>query len=297
MRVLLATLLLLATGTGQAASIQLLNQAGHTGVPAPYPSGFNNPHGLVISPDGNRLYVADTGNGVVQVRNAHSLRPMGVIGQSVLKRPVDLALDSTGRLYVTDEGSNRIVVFDVSQPMARLVSSLDRGFAGPDGIAFDAYQRMYVSNSRSHILMMLSHDKPVVLKRTGGQGQDAGMFVGPGHIGFAPNGMVVIADTGNNRLQLLTPNLDPVSVIPGGEDYQFSRPEGFCINPEGIVFVSDTGHQRVLVLNSQFQRLATLGHAGNGRYGLHDPSGLACRGRQLWVADRLNHRVLHYRLY
>jgi len=296
MRVLLAALLVLLSAPGQAASIQFLNQAGRTGVLDAYPNGFNAPQGVAISADGNTLYVADTGNGVVQVRNAHSLRPLGVIGQGVLQRPVDLALDAQGHLYVTDLQTNRIAIFDVSQPFARLLTTLDRGFAAPSGIAFDRYQRTYVSNRRNHTIMMLSHDNPVVLKRAGGQGQGAGLFLGPGHIAAAPNGMILVADPGNNRLQILSPNLDVVSIVEGGEGYQLSHPEGFCISPGGQVVVSDTGHQRLLVLNSRFQLLAVLGHPGRGIDGFQRPVGVACHGNELWVADSGNQRILHYRL-
>lgn len=299
MRILLALLLALTTSASTAAiQFQFLNQAGQTARPAPYPTGFNSPHGLALSADGNKLYVADTGNNLVQVRNANTLRPLGVIGRGLLNRPQDLALDRSGYLYVTDSLNNRIAIFDVSQPLAKLVSSLKRGFAGPSGIAFDSYQRIYVSNSRSHTVMMLSHDRPVVLKRTGGQGQAPGMFLGPGHIAIAPNGMVLVADTSNNRIQVLSPNLDVLNIVQGGENYQLSRPEGFCITPHSQVVVSDTGHQRLLVLNSQFQLLGGLGtgRIGTGPYQFHDPAGVVCRGKQIWVADSRNHRILHYRL-
>jgi YVTN family beta-propeller protein len=299
MRILLAVLLTLAAGSSPAAPpFQFLNQAGQTARPAPYPAGFNTPQGLALSPDGNKLYVADSGNDLVQVLNAHTLKPLGAIGRGLLKRPQDLALDAQGRLYVTDSGHNRIAIFDVSRPLARLSGTLERNFTAPAGIAFDRYQRIYVSNARAHTVMILSHDRPVVLKRTGGQGQGPGLFLSPGHIEVAPNGLILVTDSGNNRIQLLSPNLDVVSIVQAGEGYQLRRPEGLAITPRGQVLISDTGHHRLLLLDAQFHLLAVLGSGrpGTGPYQLHDPAGLVSRGRQLWLADSRNHRILHYRL-
>jgi NHL repeat-containing protein len=113
---------------------------------------LSEPRGLAVD-EGNRLYVADTGNDRVVVLEAVTeldeieLRPVHVIGG--LLRPFDVAYSDGGTpfrpgddvLYVAETGRNRVVAFALEAGGARPIAALGElgsgpgRFAGPTAIA------------------------------------------------------------------------------------------------------------------------------------------------------------------
>ncbi|HYP29765.1 MAG TPA: SMP-30/gluconolactonase/LRE family protein [Blastocatellia bacterium] len=81
---------------------------------------FNTPTALALSLDGNFLFVADTGNHRIRVVNLQTRRVEtfagsgrttgddGPAGQASFIRPIGLAMDSDGVLYVSEVGGSRI---------------------------------------------------------------------------------------------------------------------------------------------------------------------------------------------
>jgi DNA-binding beta-propeller fold protein YncE len=78
--------------------------------------GVDQPVGVALSPDGERIYVAETGGErLVKVfdRTGTLLFSFAPPGTSAGERsPVYIAVDKTGRIYVTDRLQNAIFVFD-----------------------------------------------------------------------------------------------------------------------------------------------------------------------------------------
>lgn len=94
---------------------------------------FGNPHDIVLSPDGSRLYVADVNNNAVKVLDPQSLATIGAFGSGELSRPHDVAFDPAGRLLVADTGNGRIAIYQVSAESGRLVDEIT-GLASPEGV-------------------------------------------------------------------------------------------------------------------------------------------------------------------
>jgi DNA-binding beta-propeller fold protein YncE len=105
-----------------AANRDLLYEAGGFGDGA---QQLEDPEGVVTSP--TRIFVADSGNGRVQVLN-----PQGRFQESWPLpgggRPAGLAADGEGRLYVTDVERGRILVFD---PKGHVIAEAGAPGAGP----------------------------------------------------------------------------------------------------------------------------------------------------------------------
>jgi uncharacterized protein (TIGR03437 family) len=115
-------------GTG-AAAVRVYGQAQMNASIKPSqisPQTLSAPQGLVVD-QANNLYVADTGaNRVLIYPNTRMAAASGVaagfvIGQSSLsstsgggaslRSPTDIALDSSGKIYVADGGNNRVLIF------------------------------------------------------------------------------------------------------------------------------------------------------------------------------------------
>jgi len=123
-------------------------------------SRFNTPTGLVLSPDGQFLYVADTNNQRVRRIDLVNRRVStvagggsgdvadGLKGAAIFFQPIGLAFDSTGILYVSEFGSGDIRRIDPGGNVTTLAGGggnklrdgpgLFARFNFPRGLAIDA---------------------------------------------------------------------------------------------------------------------------------------------------------------
>jgi streptogramin lyase len=80
----------------------------------------------------------------------------------------------------------------------------------------------------------------------GGSGSGEGEFNSPTGIAVDPNGNVLVADTGNGRIEKLSPNGSFIASIK-----QFDAPSGIAIDRAGNIYVSEIGSKhRVQKLGS-----------------------------------------------
>ena len=71
--------------------------------PGTRPAQWQQPYGLVFDPARNGLYVADSGNGRVQLFDVNTWQLLGL--WDGFENPVDVTVDATGALYVLDTGA------------------------------------------------------------------------------------------------------------------------------------------------------------------------------------------------
>jgi len=135
-------------------------------------------------------------------------------------------------------------------------------------------------------------------------------FRSPSGLALLPDGRVLVADSYNHRIRVLSADLQQVSAVAGdGEEghrdgaaaqAQFNFPRGLALLPDGRVLVADINNRRIRMLSADLQQVSTV--AGDGEAGHRDgaaahaqfncPRGLALLpdGRVL-LSDHLNHRI------
>jgi YVTN family beta-propeller protein len=249
---------------------------------------FAEPHDIVLSPDGQRLYVADNSNDRIAVLDPETLDVLGTFAEGEVGAPHDVAFDAAGRLLVADTDNSRIAIYEVSGASARPAGELRGVFRRPEGVAVNRNGRVYVTGATSGNIEAFEDGNSVAV---------AGGFSSPHDVAVAADGTVWVADSNNDRLVAMSPDLETKTVISGAP-YDFDGPRYLDFDAADRLYVADKNNHRIKVLAADRALLFTLGadRAGLGP-GLFDrPEGVAVRGTAVWFSDTYNDRIVRYRV-
>ena len=117
------------------------------------PNQFNHLQGLLVVND--RLYVADSGNGRVQVFHLPSLA-LQAIWEGMFEEPTALAADSQSRIYLLDRGLMSVFRFSAwGTPDEDYNTAMEARLAGtiPYSLAIDENDVLYISDQRSNTVL------------------------------------------------------------------------------------------------------------------------------------------------
>ena len=165
------------------------------------------------------------------------------------------AIDSRGRVYISDEQLHRISVFDHSGAFLSQWGAHGSGEGDldtPSGIAFDDQDNLYVSDTYNHRIQKFTADGRFLLS-FGSQGQGNGELNLPWGVTLDGNNNVYVADWGNDRIQKFSPQGDCLASYgaSGIADGEFQRPSSVAVDGEGYIYGADWGNERVQVLDPQ----------------------------------------------
>jgi gluconolactonase len=189
-----------------------------------------SPWGTVLGTDG-AVYVTQGGNvpgsgDASAVSGIQRARPDGTVellfsevAGYTLYGPNDLAFGPDGRLYFTESGSEQDFRFDVrspgrlfavEDPSGRGEMLLERPGAYPNGIAFDAEQRLYWTESAAHRVCMLEDGEAVTFCQLSDDHVPDGMA-------FAADGRLFVCTTVSGGATVVSPDGDVLEEIHLGE--------------------------------------------------------------------------------
>ncbi|HKO45485.1 MAG TPA: PxKF domain-containing protein [Pyrinomonadaceae bacterium] len=162
----------------------------------------------------------------------------------------DIAVDSSGNIYVADLGANVVRKFSSTGTSLGTIGSGGSGdgqFATPIGLAIDSSDNLYVADSANNRIQKFNSAGTFVTK-WGTSGTGNGEFSGPTGVDVDDAGTVYVADTGNNRVQLFsnTGTFIEVCGSAGSGDGQFSGTADVASNSAGTFFyVIDRDNTRI----------------------------------------------------
>ena len=190
-------------------------------------------------------------------------------GPGQLKEAKELAVDSSGNVWLADYGNNRIQEFNENGEYLQSFGKEGTGeaqFKGPLGIAVDGgnlFVAEYGNNRVQELTTSGGFNRMFGWGVTDGKseweqckatcqagiaGSGNGQFNGPRGIAVEPvTGNLYVADTGNNRVQEFTSAGKFITKFgsAGSGNGQFSEPKGIAVSALGGIYVTDTNNNRV----------------------------------------------------
>lgn len=261
------------------------------------------PMGVAVSDDGQRLYVSDYAQMAVFVFDFDRKTFTKLGEKEALGRPVGLALDGDGRLYVVEQWKKLISIFDAHGN--KVGSFTEPSLERPTGIAIDRrHGRIYVADtshtkSEKHEVKIFDMNHRFIGAIGGEKGDAPGRFLFPTYLAVDDDGHLYVTDTLNSRVQEFDADGTYVKSFGqrGNAWGMFDKPKGVALDSFGNVYVADSGWSNVQIFNKKGQVLLFFGGRGPIPGMLKNPTALAIdKNNRIYVADYLNHRVEVYQL-
>lgn len=281
---------------------------------------FSQPMGVAWSPDGSRIYVADSKNNRIVVFSADGryLKEWGGFGiakplkgyrrtwqPGLLNYPTDVAVDEQGDVYVADFYNDSISVFDADGVFLRRFPSpykpTGKGSSGQDGkgISVTAVAvragKVYATDDYQ-VVVFSTQGK--FLRQFGLPGTQPGGLDHPNGLEVDTRGHVYVSDSNNNRVtafsadgKVLWTLGKPVNGVMQETDNPFVLPRGLTLLRDDTLLVADPLSQQLIRVSSEGKRIAAYGTRGSDPGQLNFPNDVSARNSRVLIADRANNRV------
>jgi hypothetical protein len=230
-------------------------------------------------------YTVSAGVIAVQVRKASDNTPIAattsVSGTSAtisitLTDSVSIVVVATANAAGRESAASASQILGIGFP-SEYTSRMhyDGGISLPNGIALNGPTQIIMSSSSSSTVRVsnyLNDDVQGVLDigSFGSSGSADGLFSQPGAIALDNSKNIVVADTGNKRIQMFTITGTHIRSFgsSGTGNGQFMFPSGVAVNSDNKIIVSDSTNHNVQIFSNTGAFLSKFGSAGsaNGQF-------------------------------
>jgi sugar lactone lactonase YvrE len=156
-----------------------------------------------------------------------------------LNSPYDVAIDSSGNLYIADYGNNRVLKETLSNGTYTQTVVTTSQLSGPAGVAVDSSGNVYIADSANNRVLKEAPTGGSYSETTIGSGMAT-----PFGVAVDGYGNLYVADSDNGRILLETPS---------GETYTQSalvtdlfQPFGVAVDATGNLYIAGRGMNQVL---------------------------------------------------
>ncbi len=202
-----------------------------------------------------------------------------------IKKPYGVHADREGRLFVTDTGWGKVLVFDFKNKQFSVWGIEGRGLLSkPAGITSDSQQRIYVTDLLQKRVVVYDRDGNF-LRGIGKKGQ----LERP--VGVAVDeklGRVYVVDVKKHHIAVFDMKGKRVSTLGrrGAKPGQFNFPTNVAIDRQGKLYVVDSMNFRVQIIDPDGRVLRTFGEIGDGLGKFTRPKGIGVDSEgHIYVVD------------
>jgi hypothetical protein len=301
---------------------------------------LSQPGGLAFDAAGD-LFVADTDNnrilevnlqGIITVIAGSGDQGFGGDGgpavSALLDTPTGIALDASGNLYIADTNNQRIRVVTAGN-ISTIAGTGSVGYSGdggpataallahPSAVAVDSSGNIYIADTNNQCIRMISGGTISTVAGSGEQGfsgdgglATAAMLSIPAGVAVDGSQNIYIADTGNQRIRMVTHSTGFIATIAGtgvagyngdgsAATVQLANPHSIALDSSGTVYFADSDNNVIRSLSGgTIQTVA--GNTDQGDTGdtgvstgasMDTPLAVATYNGALGVADTNNDTV------
>lgn len=212
-------------------------------------------------------------------------------GAEMAKHDIDVRIETPDLIILTcniTENSSRLYTISYKPRIhgEHVITVLTRGE--------HAEESPYTVDVKKGHMCFATKSPPVCL-RFGYKGKGRGELTGPSDVAAACNGIIAVADTLNDRIQLFTSKGGFLRQFgSSGEDVgKFKSPTGLCFSQAGQIVVADQQNNRIQVFSMDGVLSKVISCKGRSAGDLKNPTGVAVDEEgQLLVTDQQNHRIV-----
>jgi uncharacterized protein (TIGR03437 family) len=233
-----------------------------------------------------------------------------------LAGPYGLALDSSGNIFFSDQGNERVRKIDTAGTITTLAGDGSAGYVGdndtsyaadegemrtPSGVLVDSKGQVWFADTGNHQIRMVTADGYLTYKvgipgASGSFTGDGGVapsaqLNGPTAIHWDSHGNLFIADTDNNRIRRVDAATNIITTVAGvgpkgysGDGAkatlaQLNKPHGIVTDSAGNLYIADSGNHRIRKVDTNGIITTVVGTGEDGFYG---DFGLASAAKLSW---------------
>jgi trimeric autotransporter adhesin len=317
------------------------NALGGDGSPATQ-AGIGLPSALAMDSSGN-LYIADYQFGVVRrvtpdgtITTVAGTGTRGYSGDggtatsAQLRRPIGLAVDYSGNLYIADYAANCVRKVTSGGIISTFAGTGTAGYSGdagpaasaqlygPQAVAVNGSGEVFIADSLNYRVRKVATNGVITTVAgtgTQGFGGDGGLATSasldtPKGLLLDPSGNLYICDGGNNRVRLLTTD-GYINTVAGSNPAEsegmpatwvaLNSPSAVAVDSSGTVYVADWNNHRVRKVTSDGLVRTVAGTGVSGFSGDGGPAASAQlsypfavaldRSGNLYISDQGNNRI------
>ncbi|MFJ1792168.1 NHL domain-containing protein [Kitasatospora griseola] len=232
-----------------------------------------------------------------------------------LNRPMGVAVDSAGTLYIADPSNQRIRKVTTDGRISTVAGTGTAGFVGnngpadkaqlnqPRGVAVDSAGNIYIADAGHHRLRKITADgriSTIAGTGTGGFAGNNGPAVSaqlnyPLAVAVDGTGVLYVSDYSGHRVRKITTD-GRISTIAGtgtpgfsgdgnpAASAQLSHPRGLTVDSDGNVYIADGNNHRVRRIGADGKISTVAGTSTAGFTGDGGPAGKAQLNLPMGVA-------------
>jgi glucose/arabinose dehydrogenase len=246
---------------------------------------------------GGNVVVADASPPrLIVFRGSRGCQEFQLPGDQPAFRPSDVSIRGFF-VYAVDETDRMLLRWDSSGSYRDVLlnfEDLDTGRRiSPYGLDVDASGRLAITDVENHKVLVLDTYLNINVA-FGNYGTFDGQFDTPLGVSFTPRGELLVADSGNGRLQIFSDSGAHRRTVPAaGADNPMRRPRRAVAGEDGTLYVADPVAHRVFVLPPDGGTIRAFVAEG----GAFEPTDLALgRDGRLFVTDAATRSLLAFKV-